>query len=467
MEMKFVDVTERTTQGIRQGKRKSSKDASDPNISCSLSSSSSSSSSSSQSSITNTNTVVHRKQQQQELLPSPTFNFPIPAESVAQVFFFRHYSIAGSIRLYETQKASAMSTLKMMGIVAVGMAGLAVSKRDHNVMALARAKYGSTLLSINEAIKVREEVAKESTVAAVTLLARFEIIACQDSSTQEAWICHLQGAAVMLRQWTKDDWDKVTNPRTFLHFFYMLAMGCIIKRETIPAHILEAVQSSPLFKIDAELGPATRLFDIVYKLADLHSNNETGQVIQITEKIATALSIEKELLAWKSDLPEKWKYTLDENKFDKSYGPTCHVYLCTWQSYIWNHYRIYRHTVHSILLRYLDILVSPVTKAHPALVEACALRREASREIQSTMMRDLCASMPYILKFYDKTKANSKLFPQHSGVFGLLGSIQAMVGVAGVSEEDAGWLSVMLKYIGSRLGIGQAFVMERYLKAKS
>lgn len=68
-----------------------------------------------------------------------------------------------------------MSALKMMGIVAVGMAGLAISKQDHGVMALARTKYGLALLSINEAIKVRDEVAKESTLGAVTLMARFEV----------------------------------------------------------------------------------------------------------------------------------------------------------------------------------------------------------------------------------------------------------------------------------------------------
>lgn len=93
-------------------------------------------------------------------------------------------------------------------------------------------------------------------------------------------------------------------------------------------------------------------------------------------------------------------------------------------------------------------------------------QQEASHEIQAAMMRELRTSMPYILDFYDKTKGNNRLFPQHSGVFGLLGSIQAMVGVAGVCEEDAGWLCVMLKYIGSRLGIGQALVMERCLKTK-
>lgn len=178
--MKFVDVTERTTQGARSGKKKL-KDTSERTLSHSYSSSTSSSSSSS-SMPALTNAVLRRKQQQQqqqeELLPFPTFNFSIPPESVAQVFFFRHYSITGSIRHYEMQKNSAMSALKMMGIVAVGMAGLAISKQDPGVMALARRKYGSTLLSINEAIKTREEVAKESTVAAVTLMARFEACLC-------------------------------------------------------------------------------------------------------------------------------------------------------------------------------------------------------------------------------------------------------------------------------------------------
>lgn len=239
-------------------------------------------------------------------------------------------------------------------------------------------------------------------------------------------------------------------------------MGCIIKRTSVSAHIRKIVQSYPLFKLDAQVEPATRLFDIVCKLADLHS----CQVTQVTERVSTAMSIEKELLAWKSDLPENWKYSLDENKLNKAYGPSCHVYASPWQSHIWTHYRICRHVAHSVLLQYLDTLALPIAKAHPALIEACASQREASREIQSIMMRDLCASMPYILGFYDKTKGDNMLFPQHWGVFGLLGSIQAMVGVAGIFEQDVGWLCVMLKYIGSRLGIGQALVMERCLKAQ-
>ncbi|PON24327.1 hypothetical protein TGAM01_v206659 [Trichoderma gamsii] len=378
MEMKFVDVTERTTQGARSGKKKL-KDTSERTLSHSYSSSTSSSSSSS-SMPALTNAVLRRKQQQQqqqqeELLPFPTFNFSIPPESVAQVFFFRHYSITGSIRHYEMQKNSAMSALKMMGIVAVGMAGLAISKQDPGVMALARRKYGSTLLSINEAIKTREE-----------------------------------------------------------------AMGSIIKRMPA-AHIRQIVQTSPLFNADDELEPAARLFDIICDLAELHSaSNEADEVNHIAEKISAAMTIEKELLAWKSDLPERWMYSSGENKLDKAYGPSCHVYACPWQSYIWNHYRICRRMTHSVLLHYLGTLALPVTQVHPALIDACASQREASHKIQAAKMRDLRASMPYILDFYDKSKGNSRLFPQHSGVFGLLASIQAMIGVEGVCKEDAKWL---------------------------
>lgn len=245
-------------------------------------------------------------------------------------------------------------------------------------------------------------------------------------------------------------------------------MGSIIKRMPAAAHIRQIVQTSPLFKADEELEPATRLFGIICKLADLHSaSNEADEVNHIAEKISAAMSIEKELLAWKSALPERWKYSSGENRLDKAYGPSCHVYACPWQSYIWNHYRICRRMAHSVLLRYLDTLALPVTQAHPALIDACASQREASREIQAAKMRDLRASMPYILDFYDKSKGNSRLFPQHSGVFGLLASVQAMIGVEGVCEEDAKWLCVMCRYITSRLGIGLALVMERCLQGKS
>ncbi|EHK17188.1 uncharacterized protein TRIVIDRAFT_227033 [Trichoderma virens Gv29-8] len=403
------------------------------------------------------------RRQHGELLPLPRFNFSVPAESVAQVFFFRHYSIAGAGSLYAVQGAAPLPTVKMLGILAVGMAGVANSERDHGVMALARAKYGSALHSINDAIRGREEATGEGTVAAVVLMAMFEMIACQERSSLEAWICHIQGAATLIRHWSKDDWKRTLNVRAFLHFFYLLAMGCLISRIPVPTHIQELARSSPAFKSDIHLLPAKQLFSIICRFADLHSSDNINQVTQITENVSTAMSIEEELLSWETHLPDTWRYSDP----DKAHGGSCHVYACAWQAYLWNQYRICRILVHAVLLRYLDALDVPVRQAHPVLMAAYASQQEASRGILATMMLGIRASASYILGLYEKTKGSNALSPEHSGVFGLLGSMQALIGVVEVGGEDADWLCEMLEVMGSRWGIGQALVLGKYLRAKS
>lgn len=116
-----------------------------------------------------------RRQQHGELLSLPRFNFSIPTESVAQVFFFRHYSMTGANKFYAIQSATGLPTAKMLGIWAVGLAGVANSEKDHGVMALARTKYGLTLHSINDAIQKRGEATTECTVGAVVMMAMFEV----------------------------------------------------------------------------------------------------------------------------------------------------------------------------------------------------------------------------------------------------------------------------------------------------
>lgn len=51
-----------------------------------------------------------------------------------------------------------------------------------------------------------------------------QIIACQDCSSLEAWVCHLQGAATLIRHWTEEDWKRPIGVRAFFHFFYLLVL---------------------------------------------------------------------------------------------------------------------------------------------------------------------------------------------------------------------------------------------------
>ncbi|PNP47081.1 hypothetical protein THARTR1_10586 [Trichoderma harzianum] len=404
-----------------------------------------------------------RRQQYGELLSLPRFNFSIPTESVAQVFFFRHYSMTGASRLYAMQGATSLPTAKMLGIWAVGLAGVANSEGDQGVMALARAKYGLALHSINEAIQTRGEAATESTVGAVVTMTMFEIIACRDSSSLEAWVCHTQAAATLIRHWSEEDWKKAIDVRAFLHLFYLLAMSCLIRRVPVPTHIRELCRSSPAFISDGDLLPARQLFSIICRLTDMHSLKSTDQVTEITAMVSTAMSIEEELLSWESNLPHTCRYTDP----DRGHGDPHHVYTCSLQAHIWNQYRTCRILVHTMLLRYLDSLAMPVTQAHPALMAAYTSQQEASRKILAAMILDIRGSVSYVLGLYETTKANTSLSPEHSGVFGLLAAMQVLIGVVDISGGDAVWLSEMLEAIGSRWGIGQALVLGRCLRAKS
>ncbi|PKK46444.1 hypothetical protein CI102_9207, partial [Trichoderma harzianum] len=404
-----------------------------------------------------------RRRRRGELLSLPRFNFSIPTESVAQVFFFRHYSMTGANKFYAIQSATGLPTAKMLGIWAVGLAGVANSERDHGVMALARTKYGLTLHSINDAIQKRGEATTECTVGAVVMMAMFEIIACRDNSSLEAWVCHTQAAATLIRHWSEDEWNKAIDIRPFLHLFYLLAMSCLIRRVPVPIHIRELCRSSPALISDMDLLPARQLFGIICRFTDLHSLENTDQVTKITEMVSRAVSLEEELLSWESNLPHTCRYTDP----DKGHGDSHHVYACAWQVFIWNQYRICRILVHTMLLRYLDSLALPVKQAHPVLMAAHASQQEASRKILATMMLDIRGSVSYILGLYETTKTSNSLSPEHSGVFGLLGSIQVLIGVVDIGGEDAEWLSEMLETMGSQWGIGQALVLGRYLREKS
>ncbi len=59
--------------------------------------------------------------------------------------------------------------------IAVGMAALANSKKDPGLMVLARAKYGSSLRLIANALRSPAESSKENTIAAVFLMSMFEV----------------------------------------------------------------------------------------------------------------------------------------------------------------------------------------------------------------------------------------------------------------------------------------------------
>lgn len=99
----------------------------------------------------------------------------MPVESVAQTFFFNNYAIVTPSYAATAKYDSRQPSAKLLSITAVGMAGLANSRRDPSLMVRARAKYEVSLRMMKETLHNRTEAMKEATFASVFIMSMFEV----------------------------------------------------------------------------------------------------------------------------------------------------------------------------------------------------------------------------------------------------------------------------------------------------
>ena len=209
-----------------------------------------------------------------------------------------------------------------------------------------------------------------------------------------------------------------------------------------------------------ELLPASQLFRIVYKCAQLRdsdSKNETSSLIDI---IGIAIDLEQKLSFWASALPSSWTYSIVTlNAEDKVYGPYYCLYEGSWQASVWNYYRICRLLIHDTILHALDTIQPSVSPTNPTLAERCQVQRTSSEAALSSVTSEICASIPYQLGL-NKTEMGSPLpIPKPSGVFGLFLLLRVLVASAGFYRSNETWISHTLQLLGHELGIRQALVV--------
>lgn len=240
------------------------------------------------------------------------------------------------------------------------------------------------------------------------------------------------------------------------------AMGSLIEKRRVPQHIAELMQSSQAFQSDMELVPASRLFRIICRFAQLHSSFTNKDVTNAVETISIAIGIDSDLSSWVSDLPPLWMYrTVTWDTTHDIYGDCYHIYRSSWHACIWNYYRICRTLVHSALLHNLSTLASPVSLARPALVSAYCLQWAKSQTVLTKMPPDICASIPYQIGLHETEERGHASIPKPSAVFSLLGLLQVFMSSTDTSLATYGWLSKTLELMGHKFGIGQALAMGR------
>jgi hypothetical protein len=107
---------------------------------------------------------------------SPSRALLIPIESVAQAFFYNIYAIVGPTSSKVSPHSLQPSSAQCIIITAIGMAGLANSKRDSHLMVLARAKYDLSLRMVKRALQNLADALDEQTFVVIFMMSMFEVL---------------------------------------------------------------------------------------------------------------------------------------------------------------------------------------------------------------------------------------------------------------------------------------------------
>ncbi len=306
------------------------------------------------------------------------------------------------------------------------------------------------------------------------------MVTCENLPATESWLNHMGGASALLGLRSSDDWNNTANLREFLQVCYIAVrthpssktrlrvalmfsqvMGCLIQKTCVPQSI---ARLTGVFQSDRTLLPASRLLHIMCKFARFHASIERVEASHTVEMILAAIDIDNELSSWVSELPSTWSYDKARSASAETfYGDSYHIYQSSWHACVWNYYRICRIILHTILLRSLDALASPVSSTHPALVSAYRVQRRESQAILATLPLDICATIPYQLGL-NEIGARNQTAPKPSAVFSILGLLQVFVRSADAALASQSWLSKTFEYIGHQYGAQQALALRKFVE---
>lgn len=128
-----------------------------------------------------------------------------PTQDEAVCYFLRYNAWPGAFWMLNAtpdlflQKSGSTSLQAMKaGVVSVGMAMLSRIRRSRSLKLGAEKEYGNALRLMNTAVSDVREARANPTLAAVLLLAIFEVITSRAPRNIENWINHIRGAAALL-----------------------------------------------------------------------------------------------------------------------------------------------------------------------------------------------------------------------------------------------------------------------------
>ncbi|KAH8434210.1 Zn(II)2Cys6 transcription factor [Aspergillus melleus] len=425
---------------------------------------------------------------QQLTPPSPSIDFQPSyqfTKDEAVCFFLRFHAWPGVFRMSEgstevfnlsgaTPSEQAMNAC----IISVGTAMLSRLRQSTQLKIAAEKEYGHALGLLTSAVADEEEAKSNPTLAAVLLLAIFEVITCRTLRSIEKWTSHIYGAAALLELRGTEQLQDEDGLKLFVQLRFQIIISCLQKGARVPQPVLECSKLAMFLRPQAE-AYGDRLISIAGRLSNLRADINAKILTDQKEILSTAYTIEAELMAWIAALPPEFLYTSIEDpnpdllaqkigSGPAPYGGRYHIYHDLWLCHTWNQYRCTRIIVSEIILGCLRRIAinSKAAAVSSELQSHCGRLRNTTRQLAM----DICCSVPFHFGVGNVATKPLGSVPLGQSYIGGLILLWPLI-LAGATESKhhplRNWVIDCLYVIGHSMGIDQALLLIDVLETET
>ncbi|PYI23862.1 C6 finger domain protein [Aspergillus violaceofuscus CBS 115571] len=396
-----------------------------------------------------------------------------PTKNEAICFFLSQNNWIGSIWMRPDSatefildlQSSPSQQAMIASMTSAGMAMLARARRSTPLRITSEKEYGQALQLLTSAVTDEKEARDNSTLAAVLLLAIFEVVSSRAPQNLDNWTNHISGAAALLELRGVEQLQKAEGLKLFLQLRYQIIISCLQREARVPQSVLDCARVAQFLRPQTE-AYSDRLISISGRLANLRADIRDKVITDHQEILSTVYSIEGELMAWLAALPPRFLYTTIESPWPtqadwglNSYNNRFHVYQDLWLCHAWNQYRCARIMISEYILTYTYRLNTNTTLT-PDLASHLAQVRDKARQLAL----DICASVPYHFSA-DLVTGEATTFRTVTLEYGFIRGMILLwpLFLAGATEPKGHslrkWVVDCLALIGNRLGIDQALAL--------
>lgn len=392
-------------------------------------------------------------------------------EEIAQRIFEDNFSIMNGSCKVSMESAIGQSSPASLGGTSLGLAALAVMRKDPQIMHLARKRYCSALQLLARAVQEPIQSNAENSVAAGFILSMFEVahsaftsfvmpdlqimqvIVREKSLISSIWLQHAYGTAALLSclcSWSQVPKDHsralldvsytsvcCVESETSLVFeliaFDFQSLASLISGKPVPQMFLHLAENcepdggDPIPNDPVLL--SIQLCSVMSSLVNLHASaKQTSQYSQ-DQLFVLATTGDKALEAWAASLPSSWAYQTFPNH-------PRHVYGSPWFARTWNYYRLSRILANKIILNVLNAGSFSSQTMNHTLINEYKVQNDRSASLISELLQEIYTSLPTI---FDFDRVGTASIPLSLDVFFAVTILQSLVVLIGKSTLLQNW----------------------------